>query len=90
MSADGRIDPVKLELWIAKSRIDPNDPENEELMLRWKIYISNNQSPVLQQSWTWSQPVLSMSGVNFIQKKLSKKSEVKNIIQSSNPIFLSK
>jgi hypothetical protein len=34
MSADGRIDPVKLESWIAKSRIDPNDPENEELMIR--------------------------------------------------------
>ena len=34
MEPDGKIDPVKLEEWIAKVRLDPNDPENEELMAR--------------------------------------------------------
>ena len=34
MEPDGKIDPVKLEEWIAKVRLDPNDPENEELIAR--------------------------------------------------------
>ena len=34
LDIDGKIDPAKLEAWIVKSQIDPNDPENEELMSR--------------------------------------------------------
>lgn len=34
MEPDGKIDPVKLEDWISKARLDPNDPENEELLTR--------------------------------------------------------
>ena len=29
MEPDGKIDPNKLEEWITKARLDPNDPENE-------------------------------------------------------------
>ena len=32
MEPDGKIDPIKLEKWIVKARLDPNDPENEELI----------------------------------------------------------
>ncbi len=34
MDSDGKLDTAKLEAWIVKSQIDPNDPENEELMTR--------------------------------------------------------
>jgi hypothetical protein len=34
MEPDGKIDPVKLEDWINKARLDPNDPENEDLLTR--------------------------------------------------------
>ena len=34
MDADGKIDAAKLEAWIIKSQIDPNDSDNEELMSR--------------------------------------------------------
>ena len=34
MDEDGNLDPEKLEAWIVKSQIDPNDPDNEELMTR--------------------------------------------------------
>lgn len=37
LDQDGKVDPVKLEAWIVKSQIDPNDPENEELMARLAI-----------------------------------------------------
>jgi len=36
MEPDGKIDPVKLEDWIAKARLDPNDPENEELLSKYE------------------------------------------------------
>ena len=32
MEPDGKIDPIKLEEWINKARLDPNDPENEDLL----------------------------------------------------------
>ena len=32
MEPDGKIDPNKLEEWITKARLDPNDPENEDLI----------------------------------------------------------
>ena len=32
MEPDGKVDPIKLEEWIVKARLDPNDPENEELI----------------------------------------------------------
>ncbi|CAB4064698.1 CC2D2A [Lepeophtheirus salmonis] len=34
MDGDGYVDPTKLENWIHKSRIDPNDPSNADLMNR--------------------------------------------------------
>jgi hypothetical protein len=34
MDPDGRVDPAKLEDWITRARLDPNDPENEELLTR--------------------------------------------------------
>ena len=34
MDIDGKIDAIKLEEWISKARLDPNDPENEELIAR--------------------------------------------------------
>ena len=34
MDAEGRIDATKLEAWIIKSQIDPNDSDNEDLMTR--------------------------------------------------------
>ena len=34
MDSDGKIDAAKLEAWIIKSQIDPNDSDNEELMSR--------------------------------------------------------
>ena len=34
MEPDGKIDPIKLEEWISKVRLDPNDPDNEELIAR--------------------------------------------------------
>ena len=34
MEPDGKIDPIKLEEWIDKARLDPNDPENEDLLTR--------------------------------------------------------
>lgn len=34
MEPDGKIDPIKLEEWITKARLDPNDPENEDLLAR--------------------------------------------------------
>ena len=37
MDADGKIDAAKLEAWIIKSQIDPNDSDNEELMSRYLI-----------------------------------------------------
>ena len=38
MDADGKIDAAKLEAWIIKSQIDPNDSDNEELMSRLVCY----------------------------------------------------
>ena len=35
MDADGKIDAAKLEAWIIKSQIDPNDSDNEDLMSRY-------------------------------------------------------
>ena len=34
MDGEGNVDPSKLEAWIVKSQIDPNDPDNDELMSR--------------------------------------------------------
>jgi len=51
MSSDGRIDPVKLEAWIAKSRIDPNDPENEELMIRQELFYNFSSIILIKPSW---------------------------------------
>ena len=34
MDIDGKMNAIKLEEWISKARLDPNDPENEELMAR--------------------------------------------------------
>ena len=57
------------------------------------IYISFNKT---KKDWVVLASVVETSGVNFIKKKLSKKSypqisEVKNIIQKSYPkTFLSK
>ena len=39
MDAEGRIDAAKLEAWIIKSQIDPNDSDNEELMSRYVMQI---------------------------------------------------
>ena len=39
MDAEGRIDAAKLEAWIIKSQIDPNDSDNEELMSRCVMQI---------------------------------------------------
>ena len=39
MDAEGRIDAAKLEAWIIKSQFDPNDSDNEELMLRCAMLI---------------------------------------------------
>ena len=38
MDADGKIDAAKLEAWIIKSQIDPNDSDNEVLMSRYLLY----------------------------------------------------
>ena len=35
MEPDGKVDPIKLEDWIVKARLDPNDPENEDLITKY-------------------------------------------------------
>ena len=74
MSADGRIDPTKLESWITKARIDPNDPENEELMIRWFCIFTVSKKWSLDKMISW--PLHTHCDVIFRVREARRKAEV--------------